>query len=66
VKCILRSKRTEKKIVLLMKIMDEEIALEFLSDDHDNIVESLIQKKKTAPVYEEQPQDYGEEQDEGE
>lgn len=53
VKYILRSKRTEKKILLLMRIMGNEIGFEFLSDDHDNIVESIIQKKRTAPVYEE-------------
>lgn len=38
-----------------MKILSDEIALEFLSDDHDNIIESIIQKKRNAPVYEEYP-----------
>lgn len=38
IKYILRSKRTEKKVLLMMKVMGNEFGLEFLSDDHDNIV----------------------------
>lgn len=50
IRCIYRSKRTDKKIVVVITLAKEEYALEFLAEDHENIVESLVLKKKTAPV----------------